>query len=138
MLYILDTDHLSLYQRGDAKLWSRFALLPPRQIAITVISAEEAIRGRFSRIRAAQTETARIQAYRWLCETLDILKDFTILAYDQSASASYELLRQQKLRVGTQDLRIAAIALAVGATVVTRNQSDFGQVSGLNMEDWTK
>lgn len=137
-LYVLDTDHLSLYQRGDAKMGARLGRIPSHQIAITVITAEEAIRGRFSRIKAAQTEAAKIQAYHWLNETLELLKDFSILPYDQNASAIYESLRQQKLRVGTQDLRIAAVTQAVGATLITRNQKDFGQIDGLKLEDWAR
>ena len=137
-LFIFDTDHLSLFQRGDAKIGTRFQLVPPEQIAITVITAEEAIRGRFSRIKAAQTEPAKIRAYHWLNETLELLKDFSILPYDQKASTAYELLHQQKLRIGTQDLRIAPIALATNAILLTRNQKDFGQIDGLKLEDWAK
>jgi len=44
--------------------------------------------------------------------------------------------KQQRIRVGTQDLKIAAITLAHGATLLTRNTRDFAQVPELNIENW--
>ena len=75
--------------------------------------------------------------YRLLRITLEKLQAFQILDFTVAAYEQFQDLRQQKIRVGTQDLRIASIALCLGATVVTRNQHDFERVPNLRLEDWT-
>jgi tRNA(fMet)-specific endonuclease VapC len=57
--------------------------------------------------------------------------------FHEAADTMFRQLRAQRIRIGSQDLRIAAIALLSGFTVVTRNVRDFSQVLGLNVEDWT-
>jgi tRNA(fMet)-specific endonuclease VapC len=59
------------------------------------------------------------------------------IPFDESANAQYETLCQQKIRIGTYDLRIAAIVLSKGGVLVTRNQRDFGKVPDLILEDWS-
>ena len=46
-LYVLDSDHLSLHQRGYEPLKPHLLTIPPDQIGITIISVEELIRGHF-------------------------------------------------------------------------------------------
>lgn len=56
---------------------------------------------------------------------------------DRVAIQRYHNLREQHRRIGTNDLRIAAIALENAATLVSRNLSDFRSVADLNVEDWS-
>lgn len=65
------------------------------------------------------------------------LRAFELLPYDENAEQCFADLRAQNLRVGSQDLRIAAIALANDACVVTRNQRDFERVPNLTLVDWS-
>jgi tRNA(fMet)-specific endonuclease VapC len=60
-----------------------------------------------------------------------------LLDYSADAAGHFAAWRSQRVRVGTQDLRIAAMALAVGGTLITRNRRDFQQVPGLLLEDWS-
>ena len=61
---------------------------------------------------------------------------FAITPMTASARTHFELLVRAKLNVKHNDLRIAAIAKELGATVVTRNLRDFGRVPELMIEDW--
>src|SRR5262245_50802762 len=101
-LYILDSDHLSLYQRGHQSLWVHISTVPPEQITITIISVEELLRGRLAQVHRATNSQARLNAYHWLWETIDFLRNFTILKYNSEAEAYFETLRTQKIRIGTQ------------------------------------
>jgi tRNA(fMet)-specific endonuclease VapC len=137
--YILDTDTISLYQRGNnASIKKRLEDTPPEAIAVTVITVEEQMRGRLAQIKKANSASALGVAYRWLRETTQLLGELPIMDFDKAAIRVDEQLRQQKPRLGTQDRRIAAIALAHNCIVVTRNQADFGQIIGLTLEDWSK
>lgn len=62
--YIFDTDHVSHYQRGHLGLKAQIDLLGLDDVAITVITAEEQMRGRLAQIRAAKTEVEVIYAIR--------------------------------------------------------------------------
>lgn len=134
---ILDTDHLSLQQRGVVSLWPRLVENQPREIAITIITAEEQLRGRFLQLSQARTSAQYIDAYAKLHFALDWISRFRILDYDAQADDIFTSLRKQKIRIGTSDLRIAAIALATGSTLLTRNAIDFDQIPGLVTDNWT-
>lgn len=60
------------------------------------------------------------------------------LGYDEPAADRFESLRRFRVRIGTLDLRVASIALADDALLVSRDLADFSKVPGLRIEDWTK
>ena len=61
-----------------------------------------------------------------------------MLDFDEAAQSHFERLKNLKIRVGTQDLRIAAIALANQCVLVTRNLQDFIAIPGLTLADWSR
>ena len=69
---------------------------------------------------------------------IDAFRTFPLLPFDDAALSIAEARRRSGSKIGTMDLRIAAIALANNLTLVTRNVRDFELVEGLKLEDWTK
>lgn len=137
MLYILDTDHLTLLQYQDVNVTTNLKNIASHERAVAVISLIEQIEGRLAAVRRARNESDAALACHYLLQTIEFYKPLRVLPYSDAAVATFNQLRQQKIRIGTQDLRIASIALSLGATVATRNRRDFSQIPSLQMVDWT-
>ena len=137
MTFLLDTDQVSLDQRGHLLVRSRIQVAGPEQAVLSVITVEEQMRGWLATIHAASTPDARTTAYQRLRMTVEYFASFTIIDDTAQVDALVSDLRKQGIRIGTQDLRIAAMALVHGATLVTRNHVDFQRVPGLAIEDWS-
>jgi tRNA(fMet)-specific endonuclease VapC len=135
--WILDTDHMTHWQRNNPQVIQRIAAIDRDQLATTVVSLEEQMRGRLSQINQFAGGDRLRFAYTALQRTYTLFQDIQICDFSYEAELLYADLIKQRLRVGTQDLRIAAIALSLNATVVTCNVRDFGRVPGLVTEDWT-
>ncbi len=136
-LWILDTDTLTLFQNQHPLIKQRVNQVSSEDIAVTVITVEEQMRGWLDAIRQS-SETERLRwGYLGLRQGLEFFNIITILDFDEKAINCYTELRRQKIRIGTQDLRIASIAITNNGILVTRNQRDFCRVPGLKFEDWT-
>ncbi len=68
---------------------------------------------------------------------LDFYRGIPVLPFNEPAAVVYQRLRKLRPRLGTMDLRIAAIALSQRATLLTRNRVDFATILGLSFEDWS-
>jgi tRNA(fMet)-specific endonuclease VapC len=136
-LWILDTDHVSLFQTGHPLVTQRVQSTDPNGIAVTIITVEEQMYGRLNRIRRAKSIEDLRLAYFSLNRTLAYFQSICVLDFDSSAADSYQSIISQKIRVGTQDLKIASISLSRNAVIVTRNFRDFSKVPGIKIEDWS-
>jgi len=136
-LYVLDTDMLSLYQRGDTGVCARCEAQPSDNLAVTVISVEEQLSGWYTLLRRAKKPQQLAQVYQRMTATVRFLSRLQILSFDEPAIAVFEQLRGLRLRIGAMDVRIAAITRTAGGILVTRNVSDFQQVPNLVIENWS-
>ncbi|MCP4654178.1 MAG: type II toxin-antitoxin system VapC family toxin [bacterium] len=136
-LFVLDSDHVSLFQRNHPQVVQRVRAVPPQNLAVTVVTVEEQMRGWLNAIRRASSGSALTSAYTHLRAALEYFQTVQLLDFDSTAHRRYLRLREQKIRIGTQDLRIAATTLTGGGVLVTGNARDFSQVPGLTIEDWS-
>lgn len=136
-LWILDTDRVSLFQQNHPIVSSRISAVNSEEIAVTVITVEEQFYGRLNQVRRAKSADSILSAYARLRATLNYFKTVNLLDFDQEAYNCYTELVRQKVRIGTQDLRIAACVISRSGFLVTRNRRDFERVPALRFEDWT-
>ena len=134
-LFVLDTDILTLYDRGDATVIRRIDARSPTELAISIMSVDEQLTGWYTLTRQSRRPEQIARAYACLGDTVVRLARWRILPYTEACIARVAELKSQRLNVGHMDLRIAAIALENGAVVVTRNGCDFGRIPGLRVED---
>jgi tRNA(fMet)-specific endonuclease VapC len=139
-MFVLDTDHMSLLEwdnAGSFLLRERLSACEPDEVATTIISYEEQVRGWMAYIAGAKSIEQQIAAYRRLRSHLENYRRIPILGFDDDAAARYQELRRARVRGGATDLKIAAITLASGGTLLSRNLSDFRKIHGLKVVDWT-
>jgi tRNA(fMet)-specific endonuclease VapC len=131
--FLLDTDHVSLHERGHPALRTWLAAVPPDSISVSVITVEEMIRGRLAVLARRTAGAARIRAYTKFTETVLFFSSISVVPFDLDSEQIFQSLRTMRLRVGSQDLRIAAIVLANKLALVTRNRRDFERIPELSI-----
>lgn len=104
---------------------------------MSIVTVEETLRGRLALLARRLASEARLRAYAKCHETIRFFCSIRVVPFDAPCEDRFQDLVSQRLRVGTQDLKIAATALAHGFVVVTRNRRDFERVEGLTLEDWS-
>jgi tRNA(fMet)-specific endonuclease VapC len=136
-LRVLDTDSVTLLLHGHAAIERQAAARDPAELALTIVTVQEMLTGWYTQIRRARREDQLIRAYAALQQAVEFCGRIRILPFDEAATERFHQLRSARRRPGTNDLRIAAVVLAHGAILVTRNVRDFKGLPGLQIEDWS-
>ena len=139
-MHLLDTDILSLLQRGNARVVEALVALPDSDLAITLITKIELLRGRHDFVLKAATGEQLLRAEKWLKETELFLLKTPVIYPDTAAATQFDRLRLMKglRKIGRADLLIASTVLANDATLVTRNVRHFKQIPDLKIVSWTQ
>lgn len=130
MTHILDTDVFTIAELADSPeylhLHARVLELTGEDtLATTIVTYEEQTRGWLAYAAKSRLTTLQINAYARLKKHLRTYVGFEVLDFDELAGREFDRLRSLKLRIGTADLRIAAIAISQNALLLTRNLRDF-------------
>ncbi len=137
-LYIFDTDIAGFIQQEYTSVINRIQSLSfDDKLATTIITVNEDLSGWQARCHRARDPLARSWAYHKLQEALNFYCQKSVFPFDKDAARIFTQLQIQKIRVGTNDLMIASIALSAEAVLVTRNTVDFQRIPNLQLEDWT-
>ena len=139
-MILLDTDHLSVLmdeqQAQYAGLAMRLVASSDQDFWTSVVSLEEHFRGWTAEIARRKKPIDQVSPYERLERLVEFYAGWRILSFDAKAANTFTHLKRQHRRIGTQDLKIAAIALANDALLLTANSVDFERIAGLRLEDW--
>jgi tRNA(fMet)-specific endonuclease VapC len=140
-VFLLDTDHLGIIQRRTrpefVRLAERMSSHLRADFFVAVVSFHEQAAGWSAYLNRAKSSAGVVKGYAMFREMLSDFAAMQVLPFNDAAAQVFESLRDQRVRIGTMDLRIASVALAFGLTVLSRNLVDFQKVPELVVEDWT-
>ncbi|MBA3469627.1 MAG: type II toxin-antitoxin system VapC family toxin [Herpetosiphonaceae bacterium] len=137
-MHLLDTDTLTHLWAGNERVAQRLQMVADPDVATTVVTKAEVLRGRIDFLLKAATGPEVVRAQQLFTRTEDAFAQILVIAFDSGAAEHFERLRATKglAKVGRADLLIASIALAQRAIIVTRNLRHFRQIPGVTSINW--
>ena len=138
MMVVLDTNHFTEWVNegaSGARLQERCAT-HKAIVFTTIVTSQESAEGWFALIKRHPAGPMQVPGYRLYQRSCSILSEMGTLAFDEDAAEIVEALKASRVRIGSMDLKIAAICLAHDALLLTRNLRDFAQVPELKVENW--
>lgn len=131
-MYILDSNTISYYFRGDPQVVPRLQALCPAELGVPAI-VEYELRYGLLRLPPAAAEPR-------LAALAALLRLMQLLPFDSECALHAARLRVALEATGTpigpQDTLIAATALRYQGTLITRNTREFSRIPGLLCLNW--
>ena len=129
-MYILDTNTLIYYFKGQGQVAQNLANVSPQEIGISTIVLFELQVG-IAKSTSPAKRTQQLQQF---------LSRVNLVPFDRDSAVSAARIRaqleQQGTPIGPIDVLIAGTAASLQATLVTHNVKEFSRVSGLAIVDW--
>jgi len=131
MIYLLDTNIVSYWMRGDEKLVSKIKSRKPAELSICSVTLAEIYYGIEKSPFKKKERRNKIER---------ISSQLEIHSFDELSARKYAMIRNQLEKFGLviseRDLQIASIAMANKLIVVTHNIKEFKRIVKLEVEDW--
>src|SRR5262249_25168122 len=139
-MILLDTDHVTALRYAEhprgLTLNARLQSSGDPVVATTAITPEEQMRGWPGELGRRQEAHKQVPAYAMLADLFQFFSKWQVVPFDDRAADRFEALRKQRIRIGTPDLKIAAITLVHDAVLLSANLRDFEKVPELRVENW--
>ncbi len=131
IMYLLDTNIISYWMRGDRKVIDRIKTHSPSELSLSTITLAEILYG---------IEKSPIKKRERRLKIKQISSLLALYSFDEEAAGGYAVIRTQLEKkgmvIGERDTQIASIAMANKLTIVTHNVKEFGRIAKLKVEDW--
>lgn len=131
MKYLLDTNVLSDFARGEQAVMARLRQEVPSQLSVSVITEMEI---EYGLARNPNLAPRVRDVMRTLLNTISVVpfeREDARVAAQLRAS-----LNSQGTPIGAYDVLLAASALRRGLKIVTHNAREFARIGALGLEDW--
>ena len=139
-MILLGTDHLSVmkYRTGARaiRLRARLETAPAEAgpLGTTIVNVKEQMRGWLASIAKERHPRRLVAPYRDLTGLFEFFRGFAIAPFDEVAADLFGSF--SSINIKATDRKVAAIALAQNALLLTANKRDFEKVPGLRFENW--
>ncbi len=92
------------------------------------------MRGWLAAIAKERKPQRQVGPYRELAQLFEFFSEYEIVTFDDAAATLFSGFG--RIRIGSMDKKIAAIAIANNALLLTANRRDYEQIPGVRFENW--